>query len=32
METLVGRNPPHDDIAVLALRRYDIAETTGPIT
>ena len=26
METLVGRNPPQDDIAVLALRRYDSGE------
>ena len=32
METLVGRNPPEDDIAVLALRRYDTGEPTGRLT
>ena len=32
METLVGRNPPQDDIAVLALRRYDTGEPTGRFT
>ena len=31
METLVGRNPSQDDIAALALRRYDTADTTGRI-
>ncbi len=28
METLVGRNPPQDDIAVLTLRRHESSETT----
>lgn len=31
METLVGRNPSQDDIAVLALRKYDTGDTTGRI-
>ena len=31
METLMGRNPPQDDIVVLALRRYDTGDTTGRI-
>jgi serine phosphatase RsbU (regulator of sigma subunit) len=29
METLVGRDPPRDDIAVLALRRSAIGDTTS---